>query len=68
MPDIIREAESDWATLDGELAARKPLAGARLGQLGIAWGCRIDENGTPHVYRQDGEPIPRSVIEATQNE
>ena len=66
MTTPVLEIESDWATLDGELAGRVPLAGTLLEQLGIAWGCRVDANGTPHVYRQDGGTIPQSVIEATQ--
>jgi hypothetical protein len=68
MTEPIREVKSGWATLEGELAARVPLAGTLLDQLGIAWGCRVDENGTPHVYRQDRKPIRQSVIRATRNE
>ena len=68
MTEPVLEVESDWASLEGELAGRVPLTGTLLEQLGIAWGCRVDENDNPHVYRQDGEPIPQSVIEATQNE
>ena len=64
MSDVF-EIASDWVPFpeaDGE-TGRMPRAALLLRKLGLAWGTRHDAQGRLLVYRQDGRPVPESVVE-----
>lgn len=67
MSDATYEIISDWIADPADPDSRVPRAGALLAAEAIGWGSRIDADGSPRVFRLDGEPIPATVIEAMSN-